>query len=172
MDGRVHSIADLQDLTVAVVDRHPIRIRDFARVERGPEPVFNVVTAEGVPAVLLNVRSQPDGSTLDIARSLQQVLGELKRDLPPDMKIAYYYDQSTVCARVGRTACAMRFCLGLILSVLIIYFFLKNWGITLTAIVVIPVTVLITLVAMQVAGLEFQPDDAGRHCGGHRPGDR
>jgi multidrug efflux pump subunit AcrB len=39
--------------------------------------------------------------------------------------------------------------------VLILYFFLKDWGVTLTAIVVIPVTVLITLLAMKVAGLSF-----------------
>jgi len=154
VDGRVHSIADIENLPVTVDNGHPVRIRDFARVERGPEPVFNVVTAEGVPAVLLNVRSQPDGSTLDIAAGLKQVLRELKKDLPPDMKIAYYYDQSTfVHESVGSVRDAILF--GLILSVLIIFFFLKNWGITLTAIIVIPVTVLITLVAMQVAGLSF-----------------
>jgi multidrug efflux pump subunit AcrB len=44
---------------------------------------------------------------------------------------------------------------GLILSVVIIYCFLKNWGITATAIVVIPVTVLITVVVMKLAGLSF-----------------
>ena len=38
---------------------------------------------------------------------------------------------------------------------LILYLFLKDWGVTLTAIVVIPVTVLITLAAMKVAGLSF-----------------
>ncbi len=104
--------------------------------------------------MLLNVRSQPDGSTLDIARALQQVLQELKQDLPPDMKLAYYYDQSTfVRESVGSVRDAILF--GLILSVVIIYLFLKNWGITLTAIMVIPVTVLITLVAMQTAGLSF-----------------
>ena len=154
VDGRVHDIADIENLTVAVIDGHPIAIRDFARVERGPEPIFNVVTAEGVPAVLLNVRSQPDGSTLDIAEGLKQVLTELKSDLPPDMKIAYYYDQSTfVRESIGSVRDAIFF--GVILSVLIIYLFLKNWGITLTAITVIPVTVLITLVAMQAMGLSF-----------------
>jgi CzcA family heavy metal efflux pump len=154
VDGRVHDIADIENLTVTVIDGHPIAIRDFARVERGPEPIFNVVTAEGVPAVLLNVRSQPDGSTLDIAAGLKQVLAELKSDLPPDMKIAYYYDQSTfVRESVAGVRDAIFF--GVILSVLIIYLFLKNWGITLTAITVIPVTVLITLVAMQLAGLSF-----------------
>jgi CzcA family heavy metal efflux pump len=154
VDGRVHNIQDLENLTVTVVNTHPVRIKDFARVERGPEPIFNVVTAEGLNAVLLNIRSQADGSTLDIAKALQQVLRDLKKDLPPDMKTAYYYDQSLfVRSSVRSVVDAIIF--GLILSVLIIYFFLKNWGITLTAILVIPVTVLITLVAMQVAGLSF-----------------
>jgi CzcA family heavy metal efflux pump len=154
VDGRVHSIQDLEDLTVTVVNTHPVRIKDFARVERGPEPVFNVVTAEGQNAVLLNIRSQADGSTLDIAKALQQVLHDLKRDLPPDMKTAYYYDQSLfVRASVRSVWDAIVF--GLILSVLIIYLFLKNWGITFTAILVIPVTVLITLVAMWMVGMSF-----------------
>jgi CzcA family heavy metal efflux pump len=154
VDGRVHSISDVENLTVTVVNGHPVRIKDFARVERGPEPVFNVVTAEGRNAVLLNIRSQPDGSTLDIAKALQQVLQDLKRDLPPDLKMAYYYDQSLfVRASVRSVWDAIGF--GLILSVLIVYFFLKNWGITFTAILVIPVTVLVTLVAMRAVGLSF-----------------
>jgi CzcA family heavy metal efflux pump len=154
VDGRVHGIEDIENLTVAVVDSHPVRIRDFARVERGPEPVFNVVTAEGVPAVLLNVRSQPDGSTLDIAVAVRQVLDDLEADLPPDMHLAYYYDQSTfVRESVGSVRDAILF--GLLLSVFIIFLFLKDWGITFTAITVIPVTVLITIVAMQMAGLSF-----------------
>jgi CzcA family heavy metal efflux pump len=154
VDGRVHSIQDLENLTVTVVNTHPVRIKDFARVERGPEPVFNVVTAEGLNAVLLNIRSQADGSTLDIANGLQQVLHDLKKDLPPDMKTAYYYDQSLfVRASVRSVWDSIGF--GLILSVFILYLFLKNWGITFTAILVIPVTVLITLVAMQVAGMSF-----------------
>jgi CzcA family heavy metal efflux pump len=154
VDGRVHSIGDIENLTVTVTNSHPVRIKDFARVERGPEPVFNVVTAEGARAVLLNIRSQPDGSTLDIANGLKQVLRAAKADLPPDLKTAYYYDQSLfVHESVGSVRDAILF--GLILSVIIIYFFLKNWGITLTAIVVIPITVLITLVAMNLAGLSF-----------------
>jgi multidrug efflux pump subunit AcrB len=101
VDGRLHSIADIENLTVAVAGTHPIRIRDFARVERGPEPVFNVVTAEGVNAVLLNIRSQPDGSTLDIANGLKQVMREVKKDLPPDLKVGR-------SNRAGRTIYLLR----------------------------------------------------------------
>ncbi len=82
VDGRVHDVEEIANLVIAVVAGTPVRIRDFARVERGPEPVFNVVTADGVNAVLLNVRSQPDGSTLEIARALR---AEIRR---PQARVA------------------------------------------------------------------------------------
>jgi CzcA family heavy metal efflux pump len=154
VDGRVHSIKDIENFPVAVTGRHPVLVRDIARVERGPEPVFNVVTADGQEAVLLNVYSQPDGSTLDIARRLTEDLKVLRRELPSDMKLAFFYDQSLlVRASVRSVWEAIIF--GLVLSVLILYVFLKSWRTTLVAILVIPVTVLVTLLSIKAAGLSF-----------------
>ena len=153
-DGRLRSAQDIENLTVSVVKGHPTPLKDVARVERGPEPVFNIVTADGVNAVLLNIRSQPDGSTLEIARQLQEDLKALKKELPPDVKLAFFYDQSVIVhSSVQSVWEAILF--GLILSVVIIFAFLKNWGTTLVATLVIPVTVLVTLVAMSLAGLSF-----------------
>lgn len=154
VDGRARTVAEIENLTVAAVSGHPVMVKDFARVERSPEPVFNAVTADGVNAVLINVRSQPDGSTLDIAHALEEELATLRRELPPDVKLAFFYDQSQlVRASVRSVWEAMGF--GLLLSVVIIYLFLKNWGTTFVAVLVIPVTVLVTLVAMRLAGLSF-----------------
>jgi CzcA family heavy metal efflux pump len=154
VDGRVHSIPDIENFVVTYVGGHPIRIRDFAKVLRGPEPVFNIVTADGEAAVLLNVRSQPDGSTLDIAQALKRQLRELKQELPPDMKLAFFYDQAEIVrASVASVWEAIIF--GLILSVFILFFFLKNWGTTLVATMVIPVTVLVTLLFMKITGLTY-----------------
>jgi CzcA family heavy metal efflux pump len=154
VDGRVHSIQDIENFVVTYVGGHPVRVRDFAEVVRGPEPVFNVVTADGEAAVLLNVRSQPDGSTLDIAQALKRQLRDLKQELPPDMKLAFFYDQSEIVrASVASVWEAIVF--GLILSVLILFFFLKNWRTTLVATMVIPVTVLVTLLSMKITGLTY-----------------
>jgi CzcA family heavy metal efflux pump len=154
VDGRVHTIADLEGFVVRTVDGHPVRLADLGHVERGPEPVFNIVTADGENAVLLNIRSQPDGSTLAIARALGEEVRELRRELPPDLKIAFFYDQSEIVrASVESVWEAILF--GLLLSVLILYGFLRSWRTTLVATTVIPVTVLITLVAMRLAGLTF-----------------
>ena len=104
--------------------------------------------------MLLNIQSQPDGSTLDIATALKKQLQQLRQELPPDMHLAFFYDQSLfVRDSVGSVWDAIIF--GLILSVLILYFFLKNWGSVWTAIVTIPITVLITLVAMKLANMSF-----------------
>ncbi len=154
VDGRVHSAAEIGALPVAATGGHPVLVRDLARVERGPEPAYTVVTAQGRNAVLLNVESQPDGSTLDIANALKAQLAELRKQLPPDMHLAFFYDQSLfVRDSVGSVWDAIIF--GLLLSVVILFFFLKNWGSVWTAIFTIPISVLITFVAMKLAHMSF-----------------
>ncbi|MGA2853698.1 MAG: efflux RND transporter permease subunit [Verrucomicrobiota bacterium] len=154
VDGRVRSAADIENLVIAVRGGHPVQVRDVARVQRGPQPVFQSVTAQGRDAVLLNIQSQADGSTLDITSALKKELQQLRQELPPDIHLAFFYDQSLfVRDSVGSVWDAIVF--GLILSVLILYFFLKNWGSVWTAIVTIPITVLITIVAMKLANMSF-----------------
>ena len=154
VDGRLKDADQIAALTVAAPGGHPIRIGDFAKVQRGPEPIYNVVTAQGVNAVLLNVRSQPDGSTLDIADALREEIAHLRSVLPADTRLDFYYDQSVlVRSSVGGVWESIFF--GLILSVVIIYLFLRDWGTTLTAVTVIPVAVLMTLVVMHLLGMSF-----------------
>ncbi len=154
VDGRLHNISEIENLVVAAGSNRIVSIKDFARVEHGAEPVFKVVTAQGSPAVLLNIRSQPDASTIDIANGFEKVIQEMKKELPPDVKMVSFYDQSHF---VGSSFYSVRDAIvfGLILSVAIIFLFLKNWETTLTAILVIPVTVLVTLVAMKATGLSL-----------------
>ncbi len=154
VDGRVHSIEDIQNLVVAFHGSHPVQVKDLASVARGAEPVFQSLTAQGRDAVLLNIQSQPEGSILDIATALKEQLRQLRRELPPDMRLSFFYDQSLFVRDSVRSVWdAILF--GLILSALILFCFLKNWGSVWTAIVTIPITLLITLVAMKMAGMSF-----------------
>ncbi|MGE5340847.1 MAG: efflux RND transporter permease subunit [Candidatus Omnitrophota bacterium] len=154
VDGRIRSLREIDDFMITFNGNHPVRIKDVARVERGPEPVFNIVTANGRDAVLLNIYSQPNGSTLDIARQVHQEMARLRTILPPDMTLKFFYDQSLIVrSSVSGVRDAIVF--GLFLSVLILYFFLKDWRITLIAIAVIPVAVLAAILAMKGFGLSF-----------------
>src|SRR3954462_15138884 len=74
--------------------------------------------------------------------------------LPRDVKVAPFYDQSLL-VRESIKSVRDSILIGLLLSVAILYGFLRNWGTTLVAILVIPVTVLATFLAMWLAGLSF-----------------
>ena len=155
VDSRTETREDIENFTVMMRGGVPVRIADIARVERGPEPVFNVVNAQGRNAALLNIRAQPKGSSiLQIADDLKTQIAELKHTLPPDMEMSFYYDQSLL-VKESVSSVWESIVFGLLLAVVVLYVFLKNWGSVLTAIVVIPVSVLATLVAMLAAKLTF-----------------
>jgi CzcA family heavy metal efflux pump len=154
VDGRVQNVDELGDLVVGMAEDHPVRIRDFARVERGAEPASTVVTAGGTQAVLIMVRSQPQGSTLDIVDQLKREMRGLKGQLPPDMKLEFFYDQSLL-VRDSVHSVWEAILFGLVLSVAIVFAFLKDVGSTVVATVVIPVTVLVTLVLMRAFNMSF-----------------
>jgi len=155
VDGRVSGPEELAELVVAARGDQVLRLRDVARVERGPEPVFNVVNAQGRRAVLMNIRAQPTGSSiLNIARDLKQQLAELRRVLPADLELSFYYDQSLL-VRESVISVWEAIIVGLLFSALVLYFFLKNWGSVLTAIIVIPISVLVSIVVMYLSKMTF-----------------
>ncbi|HEX8915973.1 MAG TPA: efflux RND transporter permease subunit [Humisphaera sp.] len=154
VDGRVHTVADVEALAVATAGDRPVLVRDVARVVRASEPARTVVTADGAPSVLVMVRSQPDGSTVDIVDQLNAEVRGLRGQLPPDVKLRFFYDQSLLVRDSVRSVWeAIAF--GLVLSVVILFLFLKDVGSTVVAVVVIPVTVLVTLLAMRLLGMTF-----------------
>jgi CzcA family heavy metal efflux pump len=154
VDGRVHSIADIENLVVAMAQDRPIRVKDFAKVVRSQEPANTIVTADGTPAVLIMIRSQPEGGTVEIVDALKKEMALLKKQLPADMKLAFFYDQSLLVRDSVRSVWEAIF-FGLLLSVVILLAFLKDFGSTIVAIVVIPVTVLVTLLAMRQLHMSF-----------------
>src|ERR1051326_8470550 len=130
VDGRLHSVQDIENLTITTGQGGPVHFRDFARILRGKEPTFSVVTAAGVDSVLLNIYSQPDASTYDIARQLQDRLPTIRKDMPGDVKLGFFYDQSLL-VRDSMISAWEAIIFGLFLSIAILYLFLRSWGTTL-----------------------------------------
>ncbi len=154
VDNRLRDPAQIENVVVAWSGKSPVLVRDIAEVRRGQAPQFNIVTAEGTDAVLMNILSQPDGNTVAIADALQAELKRIKKELPADMKLAFFYDQS-LFVREGVRSVWECILLGLGLSVLILYGFLRSVASTLVAAAVIPVTVLLTLVGMRIFQMSF-----------------
>ncbi|MEO8034631.1 MAG: efflux RND transporter permease subunit, partial [Acidobacteriota bacterium] len=154
VSGQATSPDDLGRIVVAVVNGVPVLLADVATIQPGFQPQYTIVNADGKPAVLVNVMRQPTANTAALADAIKQELDGLRSQLPKDVEIKPFYDQSLlVRAAVGSVRDAIL--IGLVLSVLILYGFLRSWGTTLVATVVIPVTLLVTILAMWLVGLSF-----------------
>jgi CzcA family heavy metal efflux pump len=154
VDNRLHNPQEIEDVVVAWVNQAPIRVRDVAVVRRGEAPQFNRITADGKDAVLLNIYGQPGCNTVKIADDLERELQRLRQELPPDMKLAFFYDQSQF-VREGVRSVWDAILLGLALSVVVLFVFLRSIAATIVAALVIPVTILLTLIGLRLLGMSF-----------------
>jgi CzcA family heavy metal efflux pump len=154
VNGQAVSPEQLNGIVVAVVNNAPVTVADVATVETGTEPNYTIVTADGRPAVLLNILRQPNANTVTVSDEVKAELASAQKQLPKDVKIAPFYDQSLL-VRASMKSVRDAIIIGLLLSVAILYAFLRNLGTTLVAVTVIPVTVLVTFLAMYLVGLSF-----------------
>ncbi|MGH9558003.1 MAG: efflux RND transporter permease subunit, partial [Bryobacteraceae bacterium] len=132
----------------------PVRIGDIATVTPSVMPVYTIVMANGKPAVLLNIVRQPDSNTVAVADGVNSELAQIRKTLPPGVKIETFYDQSTlVHESIGSVRDAIL--IGLVLAAIILVIFLRDWGSSLVAGLVIPATIAITLIALRLMGESF-----------------
>ena len=132
----------------------PIHIGDLGSVTPSAMPVYTIVTANAKPAVLLNIYRQPDGNTVTVANAVHGEIESMRRTLPKGVELRPFYDQSEL---VNDSIRSVRdaILLGLVLASLIMVLFLRDWGTSLVAGLVIPATIAITFIALRVLDESF-----------------
>jgi len=155
VSGQVHSPKQIAQIVVKnTVGGVPIRVGDVAKVSPGVEPVYTIVTANGKPAVLVNVTRQPYSNTVAVADEVHAQIAQLTASLPPGIQLEVFYDQSTI---VHDSIASVRdaVLLGLLLSSAILVLFLRDWGTSIVAGLVIPVTLCLTFIILKMVGQSF-----------------
>ncbi len=132
----------------------PVRIGDVAQVKNSVKPVYTAVTANGKPAVLLNINRQPSSNTITVANEVHAEITDLQKALPPGIEVRPFYDQSAVVSE-SITSVRDAILLGLLLAAIILVLFLRDWGSSLVAGLVIPATIAITCIVLYIAGQSF-----------------
>ena len=155
VSGQVHTPEEIAQIVVKTSNNGvPIRVGDIAKVAPSEAPVYTIVTANGKPAVLLSVNRQPDSNTLQVANEVHQKIAELRPTFPPGVHMEAFYDQSTI---VSDSIASVRdaVLMGIILSSAILVLFLNDWGSSFVAALVIPATLLLTLIVLKLTGQSF-----------------
>ncbi len=132
----------------------PVRVGDVARVEPAVRPLYTIVSANGKPAVLLSINRQPESNTVQVADEVHAEVETLRKSLPPGVEIRPYYDQSEI---VKESIASVRdaILIGLILASIILVIFLRDWGTSLVAGLMIPATIALTFIVLKLMGESF-----------------
>jgi CzcA family heavy metal efflux pump len=155
VSGQARSLEDIGGIVAKTASSGtPIRIRDVATVKRSIKPVYTIVTANGKPAILLNIFRQPDSNTAAVAEAVHQSLDQLRAGLPAGTKFEAFYDQSEL---VNDSIRSVRdaILIGLLLAGVILVLFLRDWGTSIVAGLVIPATIAVTFTALRLMNESF-----------------
>jgi CzcA family heavy metal efflux pump len=155
VNGQVQSPEQLGQIVIKTTATGiPIHIADVAIVSNGTKPKYTVVTANGKPAVLLSINRQPDSNTVNVADEVNAKVDELRKSLPPGIKLLPYYDQSGL-VREAIKSVRDAILIGLVLASIVIVVFLRDWGSSAVAGMVIPITIVITFIVLKALGESF-----------------
>lgn len=153
--SQAHDLQDLKQLTLRSTSTGaPIRVSDLAEVKRAAQPLYTYVSANGQPAVLLNIARQPSSNTVTVADGVSLAVEHLRKTLPQGVTLEPFYDQSQL-VRESISSVRDAILIGLILACLILFLFLRDWRSSLIAGLVIPVTVAATVLALWLIGESF-----------------
>jgi multidrug efflux pump subunit AcrB len=152
--GQVHSPEEIGDIVVKHVNNVPVHIKDIGTAAAAVEPVYTAVSANGKPALLLSVNRQLDSNTAQVADEVHQEMAAIQPTLPAGVEMRAFYDQSNIVHEsIGSVRDAI--VIGLFLAGFIIWLFLRDWGTAIMTGLVVPVTMVVTFIAMKILGQSF-----------------
>ena len=151
MNGSPGEIAGLGDLPVRTQAGTTTYVRDVAQVRDGFVPQTNIVRQDGTRGVLLSVLKNGGASTLDIVSNLRALLPRAMQTLPEDVKVTPMFDQSIfVKAAIGGVIGEALIAAALTAAMVLL--FLGNWRSTLIIALTIPLSILASILALQMFG--------------------
>jgi CzcA family heavy metal efflux pump len=155
VSGQTTNAKEISDIVIRTTPAGvPVRVGDVAVVKPSVMPVYTMVTANGKSAVLLSVFRQPEGNTIAVADATRKELDAIRTELPRGVQVRTFYDQSSL-VRDSIDSVRDAILIGLVLAAIILVLFLRDWGSSIVAALVIPATIAITLIVMRMAGQSF-----------------
>lgn len=154
LDTRLHDFQDIRRIPLRATPAGVVELGDVGEVRLGEVPEWTRVNADGKDAVLINIMQQRGASTVALVRDVKARMDELKALLPPDVKVASYYDQSEL---IVASASSVRdaILIGALLAAMVLWLALRNLRITLVVSLVLPLVLLATCVLLQQLGQGF-----------------
>ncbi|QMU28927.1 efflux RND transporter permease subunit [Adhaeribacter radiodurans] len=149
--GNLSTEEQFNNLIVKSEGDRIIRFSDLGRAELGPENLETKMSESGIPMVGLAIVPQPGSNYLEIAGKFYDQFEKLKNDLPKDLQLDIVMD-NTLFIKRSVIEVAETILIALVLVILIIYLFFRDWSIAFRPLIDIPVSLIATFFIMYLAG--------------------
>lgn len=152
--GNLSSENEFEDLIIKNDGTNIIRLKDVGSAVLGPENEETVLRSSGKPMVATAIIPQPGANYLDIAKEFYKRYDELKKELPEDYTLNIALD-NTLFIKKSVTEVAETILIALVLVIIIIYVFFRDWGIAFRPLIDIPVSLIATFFIMYLMGFSI-----------------
>lgn len=149
--GRLKTEDDFNNLIIKSDGDRVIRFRDIGKAVLGPENEETILKQSGVPMIGLGVVPQPGANYVDISNEFYKRVEQIKKDLPKDYELGIALD-NTVFIKKSITEVAETLIIAIVLVVLIIYLFFRDWLIAFRPLIDIPVSLIGAFFIMYLMG--------------------
>ena len=149
--GNLSSEDDFNNLIIKNDGVNIIRLKDIGSAVMAPENEETMLRQSGKTMIGMAIVPQPGANYLDISDEFYKRYEQIKKDLPKDFKLDIAIDQ-TIFIKKSVSEVAETLLLSLVLVILIIYLFFRDWSIAFRPLIDIPVSLIATFFIMYLFG--------------------
>ena len=152
--GNLSKAEEFNNIIIRSEGEKIVRFSDIGRAEIGPENVETKMMQSGVPLVGVAIVPRPGANYLDIATAFYKEYQRFKKDLPKDIHLNIVID-NTIFVKQSVIEVAETLGISILLVVLIIYLFFRDWAIAFRPLIDIPVSLIATFFIMWLFGFSI-----------------
>ena len=152
--GKLTTEDDFNNLIIKQTEGNIIRLKDIGYAIIGPENEESATRKNNVSSVNVAVVAQPGSNQVAIADELYKRINTVQKDLPQDIVLEIGFDK-TIFVRKAISEVKETLFIAILLVVLIIYLFFREWSIAFRPLIDIPVALVGAFFIMYVAGFSI-----------------
>jgi hydrophobe/amphiphile efflux-1 (HAE1) family protein len=149
--GRLKTPEEFNNLILKIQGDQTVKLKDIGEAYLGPENEETMLKQSGVPMIGMAIVPQPGANYLEIADEFYKRLEKIKKDLPKDFYVNMALD-NTLFIKKSITEVIETLAIAIVLVIIIIYLFFRDWLIALRPLVDIPVSLIGAFFIMYMMG--------------------
>lgn len=161
-DVATTSIDDIGKAVVRSDERGIVTLADIADiVVAGESPKLGVGSVKGKEAVLITVTKQPRVGTIQLTENILSKLDDIKPTLPPDVLISTDIFRQADFIENSISNLQEALLVGALFVILVLFIFLMNARTTLISAIVLPVSIIVTVIILYFADISLNTMSLG-----------